>query len=128
MRKGATGVAAIGAAEDALDPDGALTFGLIWLDYVRRRERDFAVRGLALFLPAGKEGTTCHRVRHLDRQAATYAVFIHHSDGSEEPVDPLDYTNFDTRVEPCRSPEAAVWTERLAGIEESNGASIPTAP
>ena len=76
LRKGATGMAAIGAAEDCLDPQGALTFGLIWLDYLRRREEDLAVSGLAIFLPAGKERATCHRVRYLDPRAARYASLI----------------------------------------------------
>jgi hypothetical protein len=116
LRKGATGMAAIGAAEDALEPDGALTFGLIWLDYLRLRERDLEVLGLVIFQPAGREQTTCHRVRYLDRRAATYAVFVHHADGSEEPVDPGDYTNFDTRVEPCCRPQLAVWAHDLAMI------------
>src|SRR5712692_9314436 len=35
LRRGTTGLAAIGAAEDALAPEGALSFGLIWLDYLR---------------------------------------------------------------------------------------------
>ncbi len=117
LRKGPSSLAAIGAAEDALDPDGALTFGLIWLDYLRRREQALAVRGLAIFLPMGKENATCHRIRYLDQRTASYGVFVQHADGFEEPVDPLDYTNFDTRVEPCCTPEVALWAERLAEIE-----------
>ncbi len=122
LRKGATVWAAIGAAEDALDPDGALTFGLIWLDYLRRREPGLAVQGLAVFLPAGKERTTCHRVRYLDPRAAAYPVFLHHANGSEEAVEPRDYTNFDTRVEACLQPLAGgseqlrAWVERLATV------------
>jgi len=123
LRKGGSALAAIGAGEDALDVDGALTFGLIWLDYLRQRETRVPVQGLAIFIPAGKEATTCHRIRHLDAGAAAYAVFVHFADGSEEPVDPRDYTNFDTRVEPCLSPLAASpaefldLVERLAEIE-----------
>jgi hypothetical protein len=33
LRQGTSGWAAIGFAPDAIHPDGALTFGLIWLDY-----------------------------------------------------------------------------------------------
>lgn len=123
LRKGAVGLAAIGAAEDALDPDGALTFGLIWLDYLRRREMRVTIQGLAVFVPAGRERATCHRVRYLEPAAASCAVFIHHPDGSEDAVDPRDYTNFDTVIEPCRQPlaespaELLEWVERLAGIE-----------
>jgi hypothetical protein len=122
LKKGGSALAAIGAAEDAPDPDGVLTFGLIWLDYVRRRETRLAVRGLAIFLPEGKERTTCHRVRYLDAGAATYAMFVHHPNGTEEAIDPRDYTNFDTRIEPCRIPLAgfktdlADWVERIAKL------------
>src|SRR6185312_8634039 len=38
LRKGSAAMAAIAAAEDSQDPDGALSFGLIWLDYLRQRE------------------------------------------------------------------------------------------
>jgi hypothetical protein len=141
LRKGNTALAAIGAAEDALDIDGALTFGLIWLDYLRRRETRVPVQGLAIFVPSGKETTTCHRIRYLEAppapprngqagdpaqsmgHSAGYAVFVHFPDGSEEAVDPRDYTNFDTRIEPYCRPLAASptqlldWVERLAGIE-----------
>jgi hypothetical protein len=123
LRKGAAGLAAIGAAEDSLDPDGALTFGLIWLDYLRRRETGLAIRGLAVLVPAGQERTTCHRVRCLDAEAAHCVVFVHHPDGSEDAVDPRDYTNFDTRVEPRRQPlagarpEVLEWIERLSAME-----------
>jgi hypothetical protein len=122
LRKGRTGIAAIGAAEDCEDPDGALSFGLIWLDYLRRREPRLAVGGLALFLPLGREVTVCHRVRYLDREAAQYIVFVHAAGGGEEAVDPGGYTNFSTRLEPFRAPLAMAgerlcsWVERLAAI------------
>jgi hypothetical protein len=62
LRKGQTGLAAIGAPEDALQPEEALTFGLIWLDYLRHREQRLVIEGLAIFVPAGAEASTCHRV------------------------------------------------------------------
>jgi hypothetical protein len=123
LRKGGAGLAAIGAAEDSLDVDGALTFGLIWLDYLRRREPRIAIQGLAIFVPAGREAATCHRVRYLDKTIARYAVFVHHPDGFEDQVDPGDYTNFSSKVEPCRQPlassrqELIEWIERIAAIE-----------
>ena len=123
LRKGSTGLAAIGAPEDGLDPDGVLTFGLIWLDYLRNREPSVAVRGLAIFVPARREATTCHRVRYLDQNLASYAVFVHHPDGSEDPIEPGDYTNFDTKIDPCRlplaesRPELLEWVHRLAVID-----------
>jgi hypothetical protein len=125
LRRGSSAVAAIGAAENSLDVDGVLTFGLIWLDYVRQRETQVSIQGLAIFLPAGKEATTCHRIRYLDSPSApVYALFVHSPDGSEESVEPGDYTNFDTRIEPCHWPLVASptrlleWVERLAEIED----------
>lgn len=121
LKKGTRGWAAIGAGEEVLDPDGALSFGLIWLDYLRRRERSLGVEGLAVFQVSGREATTCHRIRNLDSQAACYLVFVHHSDGLEDAVDARDYTNLNTRLEPCRSgganDELAWWLEPLSSIE-----------
>jgi hypothetical protein len=129
LRKGAAGIAAIGAAKDSLSPEGALSFGLIWLDYLRRRETRVTIEGLAIFVPAGAEMTTCHRVRCLNPNAARYLVFVHHS-GLEDPVDPGDYTNFETRLEACRSPDAFEWIDRiaaLAGVDRRDHADGSTA-
>jgi hypothetical protein len=133
LRRGTTAWAAIGAGEDCLDPDGVLSFGLIWLDYLRQREHRVVrqkkppqktfVEGLAIFLPAGAERTTCHRVRHLDPDAARFRIFVHDAGGQEEPVEPGDYTNLGTRLEPFRrpfevqSPELIDWVKRLAAID-----------
>jgi len=121
LRRGNQAIAAIGAAEDAQDIDGVLSFGLIWLDYLRRRETRLSVGMLAIFVPIGAENTTCHRVRYLNRQTAQYRVFVQGAGILEEPVEPGDYTNFSTRLDPfCASttePELAAWVERLASID-----------
>jgi hypothetical protein len=121
LRKGTSGMAAIAAAEDSNDPDGALSFGLIWLDYLRRREPRLSIGGLLVFLPIGAEVNTCHRVRHLDPATAQVAVFVHGPKGVEEPVHPEDYTNFATRVEPLRPPAHSVevdsWLAHLALLD-----------
>ena len=122
LRKGNTALAAIGAAEDAWSPEGALSFGLIWLDYLRHRESRLHVEGLALLVPAGAEGTTCHRIRYLNPNAARYLVFVHHR-GQEDPVDPRDYTNFETRLNPCRQvlsgsgPQLNRWVDHIASLD-----------
>ena len=123
LKRGNLGLAAIGASENCLDPDGALSFGLIWLDHLRRRERRVAVEGLALFLPSGAEAATCHRLRYLDPKAARYAIFVHTPGAYEVPVDPRDYTNLATRLEPFREPlagcsaEVRAWVARLTQEE-----------
>jgi hypothetical protein len=108
LRKGNTGLAAIGAPQDADAPEAALSFGLIWLDYLRAREsrtpRGIAVEGLAIFVHTRREANTCHRIRFLDPTAARYLVYVHDGGNFEELVDPRDYTNLDTRLELCRRP------------------------
>jgi len=114
LRSGSEGWAAIAAPDDPLLADQALTFGLIWLDYLRRREKSRAkgrtksrakeclVRGLILYLPAGSERTTCLRLRYLDASAADYRVWSYTGEGLDFLIDLADYGNLDTRVEPCR--------------------------
>jgi hypothetical protein len=101
LRQGASAWAAIGASPDR-HPDGVLTFGLIWLDYLRRREPSLAVEGLVLYLPAGRERTTCLRLPFLDPRAARYRAFAYDDDGLEEPLDLRDYGNLDTHLDPYR--------------------------
>jgi hypothetical protein len=102
LRKGATGWAAIGAPPgDSVN--GILTFGLIWLDYLRARERRITIEGLALFLPADHLTITCLRLQHLNPRAAQFTVYAHCDDGYEERVDTADSGNLETRLERCRS-------------------------
>jgi hypothetical protein len=127
LRNGSAGMAAIAAAEDSQDVDGALSFGLIWLDYLRRREPKLSVGGLLAFVPIGTEINTCHRVRYLDPAKVKVAVFVHGAGGVEEAVHPEDYTNFATKVEAPRTlpslsqPEADL--ERLirANVQKLDG-------
>lgn len=122
LRKGTAGLAAIGAAGAAPSPEGALSFGLIWLDYLRQREKRVHVDGLAIFVPAGAESATCHRVQYLNAEAARYLVFVHEG-AHEDAVDPRDYTNIQTRLETRRQalaecrPQLVTWVDRIARIE-----------
>jgi hypothetical protein len=102
LRQGASAWAAIGVAPDALHPDGVLTFGLIWLDYLRQREPSLAVHGLILYLPAGRQKATCLRLLFLDAASARYRAYVYDDQGLEERIDLRDYGNLDTHLEPCR--------------------------
>ena len=111
MRRGKAAFASIGASENG-DPDRALSFGLIWLDYLRTRETRCTVEGLAIFVPEGSERATCHRVRHLNSDAAHFAVFVHTQEGMETAADLNDYANFSTRLDSFRQPlvlKQAAW-------------------
>ena len=102
LTRGSIAQAAIGAPAGGAHADGILSFGLIWLDYLRRRETALMLQGLVLYLPAGQEKATCLRLRYLDPEMARYSLFVYGDDGAEFPVDLRDYGNLDTRLEPCR--------------------------
>jgi hypothetical protein len=102
IREGASAWAAIGAGAECLNIDAILSFGLIWLDYLRQRERSLTLHGLVVLLPAGHEKTTCLRLRHMDPKVAQYRAFAYPEDGIECAVDLRDYGNFDTHLEPVR--------------------------
>jgi hypothetical protein len=121
LRKGNAGLAAIGAGEDSLAPEGVLSFGLIWLDYLRRRETRLGIEQLAVFVPVNAAATTCHRLRYLNPDRASYSVFVHAPGGQEDPVDTAGYTNFETRIDVCQillaDTRLAAWIDRIQKIE-----------
>jgi len=106
--RGATRMAAIAAPPEPELSGSVLTFGLIWLDYLRRREAPHPVQGLALFLQKNTADQTLLRLRWLDTRLASFAVFTYDSDGYERPVDAANTGNISSRVEPWNAgPPAA---------------------
>ncbi|MBI4873754.1 MAG: hypothetical protein HY822_03865 [Acidobacteria bacterium] len=99
LKQGGLGWAAIGAPIGESSPAGALSFGLIWTDYLRRRERRVTVEGLALFLPAGRHRATALRLPWIHPRALKTALFLYSDDAQEELLDPRDYGNLDTRLD-----------------------------
>jgi hypothetical protein len=116
LTKGQTGIAAISAPEQA-GAAGILAFGLIWLDYLRRREQRLTVEALVLFVPCAETGVTSLRLRFLNPDAARYELLAYSSDGHTNPVDPSDFGNLDSGLEPCsRSLAAHAMVARLAAL------------
>jgi hypothetical protein len=85
LRKGTQGIAAI-AAPDRETASGALTFGLIWLDYLRSREPKLTTHTLSIFLPAGTETDTALRMRYLDPSRLASELYVMTPDGYEDRV------------------------------------------
>jgi hypothetical protein len=103
LRHGQHGWAAI-----ACPPDGSagavLSFGLIWLSYLRQRERRLTVEGLAIYIPTGQEQTTALRLLWLDPASARFELFAYSPEDFVTHVDPRDHGNLDTRLEICHQP------------------------
>ncbi len=127
LTRGQSAFAAIGIDPDA-DPataDHILSFGLIWLDYVRRRGQQRVVESLKLFLPEGREALTGNRLAYLDPARADYELYTFSPGGSMARVDESAYGNLATTLEPALPPpepagRVAEWIERLTarfGVE-----------
>ncbi|MCC6539606.1 MAG: hypothetical protein IT162_18790 [Bryobacterales bacterium] len=104
LRRGASAWAALAAPDELTAADHALTFGLIWFDYLRLREQHrLRLEGLCLLLPHGKAVTTCLRARWLNPHALQLALFTYapRQPDWEEPLDAAQHGNLDTRIEPA---------------------------
>ncbi|MBZ5586675.1 MAG: hypothetical protein LAQ30_31710 [Acidobacteriia bacterium] len=117
LRHGQHGWASMGCPPDG-DPAAALSFGLIWLSYLRAREPRVVIEGLAVHLPAGQERAPALRVLCLDPSTARFELFSYTEDDDVALLDPHDYGNLDTRLEPARSrPEGCLTGfERLLSL------------
>jgi hypothetical protein len=110
IRRGAARWAVLAAPPEREHADRAATFGLIWLDYLRRRERA-PLEGLALFLPAPDAVLTRLRARRL---AARLELFAYDEDGHEAPVDPADDGNLFQALPPAQQAEAPPFLDEWA--------------
>ena len=107
IRKGNTAWAAIAAPAEPATADAILTFGLIWLDYLRKRERRILIEGLCLLMPSGLELTTCLRLRWLNPLTGKFDTFLYDDNDWEERVDWRMHGNLDTHIDPASSTPAS---------------------
>ena len=112
LRRGQSGWAAIASPPES-DTSGVLSFGLIWLDYLRRREKRLAIQGLAIYVPRGKERITSLRLLWLDLHIAAYELLAYDDHDFTASLDPDDFGNVDTHVEICRRPATLEAVEGL---------------
>lgn len=118
IRRGPRRWAALAAPAEREHADRALTFGLIWLDYLRRRS-GAPVEGLILFLPLAGIGTTRLRSRWI---TAPLVVFGYDVDGHESEVDCADAGNLIQALPPAAKlgaePSLDDWARRALLIKE----------
>jgi hypothetical protein len=122
LKHGAHGWAAIACPPES-DGGSVLSFGLIWLSYLRARERRATVEGLAIYVPAGRERSAALRLLCLDPASARFELFGYSEQDDVTRADPRDYGNVDTRLQPCRRPEPQArqrWEQitLLPGVEQ----------
>ncbi len=122
--QGTKRIAALCSPEGEAEADAALTYGLIWLDYLRRREHPRPVTGLALFLPVGTEANTLLRMRFLNRDVVQVALFHYDGDGFEQDADSRDTGNLIERLPHWRAANSGSgthteeWAHRLSLVPD----------
>ena len=107
LRRGNRLWAVIGCRGDRAACDRILTFGLIWLDWVRRRADRRVVAGLKIFLPYRTTRTTANRLAFLNRDTIQFELYGFDPQGGLSPVDPRDFGNLATRLSVCAAPAEA---------------------
>ena len=120
LRRGQQAWAVIGSGEheDPSTAEGILTYGLIWLDWLRKREPDRVITGLKIFLPPKRAETIRHRIAWLDSELAQWEVY----EAGEEirRCDPADVGNLKTSLGPAepfhRPPSQPEWAERIDAL------------
>jgi hypothetical protein len=122
LRHGQHAWAAIACPPDG-DAGAILSFGLIWLAYLRRRERRVTVEGLALYVPEGHARSTALRLSCLDPAAARYELFRYSEQDYVVGIDAHDRGNVESHLEPCRRPAPNIgesWQAiaSLPGVEQ----------
>lgn len=127
LRRATSGVAVIGAPEGSANADGVLTFGLIWLDYLRRRDPEVAYRSLAVFLPEQNVRSAALRAQWLDPATVDVWLFAIR-DGIEQPCEIADSGNLETRLEaPSASTPPPTPEGELERIVHSNVSALDPA-
>ncbi len=110
LRFGSNGIAAIGAPPDTPDPAGVVAVGLIWIDYLRQREKTLTVSTLALYLPLKRgleAGLNQARLRAawIDPGAVRCQLFAYDDRDRCGAIDFADSGNVDSTLPPCRRPD-----------------------
>ena len=120
LRRGQQAWAVIGSGEqeDPSAAEGILTFGLIWLDWLRRRQPARVITGLKIFVPANRTETILRRIAWLDAEAARFEVY-ESGDGIRR-CDPADAGNLKTTLGAGdlfqRPPSQPEWGGRIESL------------
>ena len=114
LRQGSTGIAVMAAAPGTAAA-GAVTFGLIWLDYLRRREKAVPAWRLLLFVPLGSEREVVFRAACINPAAVACQVFAFDEKDRAGVIDFADGGNVESTLPPCRrAPSPNVQNQGLA--------------
>lgn len=101
-------VMAAAPSESSTTFDGILSFGLLWLDWMRQHPDRRAVHGLRLFLPEGHARTTMERVRALNPSMTLEVYEFSERDPRFRRVEHSSQGNVDSWLSPRRDAEISL--------------------
>jgi len=101
VRYGSNGMAVMGAPPECGNFAGIVASGLIWLDYLRRREKKLQIRRLVLYLPVGAHCEAAWRAAWIDPAAAECMLFAYDERDVAGAVDFADAGNMESVLPPC---------------------------
>jgi hypothetical protein len=110
LRLGSCGIAVMAAPPGAPACAGIVAFGVIWLDYLRRREKAISIGRLLLYIPFGAEREVAARAACLHPAAVACELFAYDDKDRAGSIDFADGGNIESMLPPCRrsvSPNAA---------------------
>lgn len=126
--RGREAIAAVGAP-DRDTSFHALTFALVWLDWVRRWHGEICSRRLLLYLPEAFGRGVILLARELDRAKLDVEIWLYSTDGAEYELDARDAGNLECTLMPrySRIGGPAWWQlfvarfEDVDSVEEADG-------
>jgi hypothetical protein len=106
LRLGANGMAVVAVPTDIATPAsaGVVATGLIWLDYLRRREKALSTAQLLLYVPLGLEREIAFRAACLDPARVACRLFAFDERDRAGAIDFADAGNMESTLPPCRRP------------------------
>jgi hypothetical protein len=101
--------------------DGALTFGLLWLEACRQQEAGRStVEGLRIYVPRKKSATLRLRMAYLHQESGRLELReLEEADGSVDEIELAGACNLDSHLQPRPDPEQAQaqFADTIAGIK-----------
>jgi hypothetical protein len=122
LRRGSAGIAVMAAPPDAPDLAGIVPAGLIWLEYLRRREKKISIARLLLYAPLGFEKEAAFRAALVNPAVAVCELFAYDERDTMGAIDFADAGNLESSLPPCRRPsqpnrELPALRDLPAGVE-----------
>lgn len=102
MTRGSSAIAAIAAPPECTDFPSMLSFGLIWLDYARRRDPKRTIEALTFWAPSPVAPQLSFYMPLLDSARTRFAMYLYSEEDFTVLLDPRNYGNVATQLEPCR--------------------------